>query len=239
MVHPRALLDSDFIDVAVAARAPYLPEKIANAHAVAAIRYYGELRANAATATKDFLAEQLRAAAERLRSPDDAWARVPAAGGVAAEADAMAAAARQAREEYEFLLKKYSEAALIQEDTLRANHIQVVEPAVAPARPAGLRKFAALLGLSLVGSVGLGVLLAVLLESVVEWRSPARRWLRGNANGRLDDPGLPVADPPDADRGRIPAAVRRPAGDTWSWPAICWPGGSADRIRSSRHATES
>ncbi len=71
---------------------------------------------------------------------------------------------RQARSEYELLLNKRTEAALKAEAVRTAAYIQVVEPAVAPAG-APLSRTLALLGLILVGGLGLGGLLAVLLES--------------------------------------------------------------------------
>ncbi len=71
---------------------------------------------------------------------------------------------RQARSQYELLLNKRMEAALKAEAVRTAAYIQVVEPALAPSgAPAG--KSIALVSLILVGGLGLGALLAVLLES--------------------------------------------------------------------------
>lgn len=187
-VDVRPLRDSDFVDLVVLARAPKLAEHIANVHAAHAIRYYGELRAKPAAATKDFLAEQLLAAAERLRAADATASALAVPTASTAPADI-----RQERETYELLLKKHAEAALAEENALRATYIQVVEPAVAPTRPASARKFFALAGLSLVGSVGLGMLLALLLESVVGRKGPAHSVLGWLGNGWTAHPLSPGA----------------------------------------------
>jgi uncharacterized protein involved in exopolysaccharide biosynthesis len=185
----RPLRDSDFIDLVVSAQTPELAQSLANAHAVQAIRYYGELRAKPATATQALLAEQLVTTAERLRVSNDARNGDSPAGG-AAVAEARAEAAAQAREEYQILLKKYSEAGLLKESALRAPNLQVVESAVAPTRPAGVRKLAALLGLALVGSLGLGVLLALLLDAIVRRVGPGLIRSRREAcmDGRAEQP---------------------------------------------------
>ena len=193
-VNARSVRDSDFIDLLVSARTPDLAQAIANAHAAQAIQYYGELRAKPATATKNFLAAQLLSAQETVRSSGTAVASAPAPGDAgAAEANVAASPeARQARETYQLLLKKHAEAALAEENALRANYIQVVEPAVAPTRPAWARKFATLVGLSLVGSLGLGLLLALLLESLFQRTRLARATLASQVTGSADGLASPV-----------------------------------------------
>jgi len=86
---------------------------------------------------------------------------------------------RQARERYQLLLDKYTEAVLKENTVQAASFIQVVEPALAPARPAPTR-MKTLLGLAVVGSLGLGVMLAFVLESLTSYQAapmpvPARR----------------------------------------------------------------
>jgi uncharacterized protein involved in exopolysaccharide biosynthesis len=71
----------------------------------------------------------------------------------------------QARREYELVLEKFAEAELKQSTIRTASFIQVVEPALAPTQPAET-KLKPLLGLTLAGTLGVGVMLALLLETV-------------------------------------------------------------------------
>lgn len=68
----------------------------------------------------------------------------------------------QAREQYSYVLNKYNEAELTAAAVKAANFIQIVEPAQPPTEPAS--NAAMLLLLATAGSVGVGVLLAFLLE---------------------------------------------------------------------------
>jgi succinoglycan biosynthesis transport protein ExoP len=70
----------------------------------------------------------------------------------------------QAREQYSYILNKYTEAELTAAAVRAANFIQIVEPAQPPTEPAS--KAAMLLLLGIAGSVGVGVLLAFLLEYI-------------------------------------------------------------------------
>jgi uncharacterized protein involved in exopolysaccharide biosynthesis len=67
-------LDSDFLYVSVQARTPKLAETIANAHTAEAISYFGEVRAKPATATKNYLSDQLTTAQQRLDAAKAAFA---------------------------------------------------------------------------------------------------------------------------------------------------------------------
>lgn len=266
-VEVRPMRDSDFIYVTAQARTPGLAAEIANAHLSAAIEYLGEMRAKPAAAARDLLADQVRVAADRLRSAQETLAKFQTENGVGslettlasyqtllqqlqmdrnrrliegptsreieaqeklleelklereraiaqddktkvanldeaiarytaqleslrkatnptadidsliaqrqAELDRLLALTpkykvleenvKQAREEYQLLLNKYTEALLKAESARTANYIQVVEPAIAPTQPAP-RKLSVLLGLAMVGSLGVGIGLAFLLE---------------------------------------------------------------------------
>lgn len=70
---------------------------------------------------------------------------------------------QQARSSYQLLLSKYQEAALKEDSVRAASFIQVVEPAIAPARPAPL-KLQAILVLWLVAALALSIAVALLLE---------------------------------------------------------------------------
>ena len=159
----RPLRDTDFLDVVVPARDPELAAAIANTHVAEAIRYYGELRARPASATKAFLGERLQATQEKLR----------AAGGPAVPGSLSVEEDRQTREAYQLLLKQYAEAALLEENAQRVSYIQVVEPAAPRPEPAGFRRFAPFVGLALLGGLGLGTVLALLLDRLDR---PVRRW---------------------------------------------------------------
>lgn len=73
--------------------------------------------------------------------------------------------ARQARARYQLLLDKHTEAVLKEDTVQAASFIQIVEPALAPSQPAPI-KLKVLLVLAVAGSLGLGVMLAFLLEYV-------------------------------------------------------------------------
>ena len=163
-VDVRPLPDSNFVDLRVSARTPTLAQALADAHAVQALRYYGELRAKPVAATKDLLAVQIESARRALL------------GGASAPGDnrVTVAEAQQAHDTYQLLLKKRAEAVLAEENALRATYIQVAERAAAPTQSAWVGKFVKLVGLSLVGSLGLGLLLALLLESLFEQQSATR-----------------------------------------------------------------
>lgn len=72
--------------------------------------------------------------------------------------------ARQARERYQHVLNKHTEAELKAKAVQAANFIQIVEQAQAPPQPMSNSK--KLLVLALAGSLGLGVLLSFLLEYI-------------------------------------------------------------------------
>lgn len=70
----------------------------------------------------------------------------------------------QAREQYSYILNKYTEAELTAAAVRAANFIQIVQPAQPPAEPAS--NAAMLLLLAIAGSAGVAVLLAFLLEYI-------------------------------------------------------------------------
>jgi hypothetical protein len=148
----RQLRDTDFIDVTVRGETPEMTEKVANAHVAQSIQRYGELRAKPAAATRDFLAQQIQnASSTGLATPASATER--------------AGQARQAGDSYDMLLKKYSEAVLAEGTAARATYVQVVSPAVEVFPTASPSRIAMVLGLAGVGGLGLGTVLAFLIES--------------------------------------------------------------------------
>lgn len=146
--------DSNFVDLVVSARTANVARSIADVHAAQAIRYYGELRAKPAGDTKKLVAEQLQSARAALESA----AAPKSSESATAEVDV-------ARSTYQFLLKKYADASLAAENAARVTYIQIAEPATLPLAPAA-RGLATFIGFSLVGALGLCVLLALLLESL-------------------------------------------------------------------------
>ncbi|KPL17740.1 MAG: hypothetical protein AMJ93_14650, partial [Anaerolineae bacterium SM23_84] len=82
--------------------------------------------------------------------------------------------AQQAREKYEHMQDKYSEAAIKAQAARAANFIQVIGPANPPLQPVSNLK---LVALAIAGSLGLGILLAFLLEyiSALERPTPERK----------------------------------------------------------------
>ncbi len=79
--------------------------------------------------------------------------------------DELEAAELQARSAYELLRTKLTEATLKEETVRRATAIQIVEPAIEPSRPASSKQ-GTLLALAFVGSLGVGLMLALALDSV-------------------------------------------------------------------------
>ena len=152
-----ALRDTDFIEVDVRATTPELAQKIANTHVQQAIQRYGELRAKPAGATRSFIAQQI-GGADKL-TPD-----------VPADPTATSDQARQARDSYDALLKKYSEALLAEESARQASYIQVVSPADMGTPVATPTRIATVLGLAGIGGMGLGAILAVMLQSAATRR---------------------------------------------------------------------
>ena len=69
-----------------------------------------------------------------------------------------------AGDNYQLLLKKQSEASVTESQARSAAYIQVIEPAAAPAQPVVART-GVLFGLALLGSLGLAVVLAFLIEA--------------------------------------------------------------------------
>jgi hypothetical protein len=150
-VDARPIRDTNFLDVDVRATSPQLAVEIANAHVNESIRRFGELRAKPAAATKDLLGQALQNA-ERQRAGVTATA-VPQDGRPAPPGA------------YDLLLKKYAEATLAAESAQHVSYIQVIDPASEAVHVATTRRFGMTLGLAALGGLGLGVVLAVLLES--------------------------------------------------------------------------
>lgn len=69
-----------------------------------------------------------------------------------------------AQDNYQLLLKKQSEASVTENQTRKAAYIQVIEPAVTPLHPVAART-GVLFALALLGSLGLAIMLAFLLEA--------------------------------------------------------------------------
>lgn len=190
-VAARPLTDSDFIDLQVSARTPALAQAVANAHAAQAIQYYGELRAKPAAATRELLDVQVQRARDAL-PPRSA---------------APSLEAQQAQATYQSLLKEQADAVLAEATALQATNIQLVAPATVPTRQAWVRQVGTQLGLSVVGSLGLGILLALLLESILP---PARRApdpLASHVDGHVDRRATSAASRGD-DQQVQPGGVR-------------------------------
>lgn len=175
------LRDTDFIDVTVKATSPEAAEAIANEHVAQAIKNYGELRAKAAGATRSFLAQELQQAAQ--------------AGGITPTGAGQADAARESRDAYQALLKKYSEAALVEQSAQKAGYIQVVSPATAASKASVIKKYATALGLAIFGGLGLGLALACAFDATrrqrVEVQVPTSRsgWAPARPVPTLAAPG--------------------------------------------------
>ena len=71
---------------------------------------------------------------------------------------------RQTREKYQHLLEKYTEAELKANEVQATSFVQVVEPAGAPSHP--VSDMNKILVLAIVGGLGLGILLAFVLEYI-------------------------------------------------------------------------
>jgi uncharacterized protein involved in exopolysaccharide biosynthesis len=157
-VEIRPVRDSDFLDLVVSTQDPERAKTLANTHAAAAVRYYGELRAKPATAAKRVLSEQIQAAVEQIRAPET-----------------QATDLRLAKESYDLLVRKYAEADLVERSALQATYVQVVQPAVAPSAPIANRRYLPLMALAVVGSLGVGLVVALLLDSLLRWTRRPRR----------------------------------------------------------------
>jgi hypothetical protein len=210
----RPLRDTDFIDVTARGTSPELVERVADVHVALAIQRYGELRSKPAGATRSFLAQQIESAA---------LARTQAT----AADPAMRSEAKEARESYDLLLKKYSEAALAEENAQRATYIQVVNPAAPAVLVASPTRVATVLGLAGLGGIGLGSMLAFLIESIavrgVTLEAPPMRYSRAP---QLARPALPPGRQPSLqdvllDGDVLPDGATIVAGPaTWSSPPV-------------------
>jgi uncharacterized protein involved in exopolysaccharide biosynthesis len=167
-VDVRPLIDSNFITLVVSARNPDLAQTIANTHATQSIQYYGELRAKPAAATAELLDAQLKSAKESLASSDQQFGPTlsPSRTGASTPSPSASAATQQGLDTYQLLLKKHAEAVLAEQNALKATYIQIAEPATAPSQSTFASKLVTLIGLWLVGSSGLAVLVALVLEAV-------------------------------------------------------------------------
>lgn len=76
---------------------------------------------------------------------------------------------QQAEAEYQLLQNKNTEATLKENTVRTASNIQIVEPALAPEQPASTRA-RLILFVALLGSVGLGILVALLLDFISKQR---------------------------------------------------------------------
>jgi uncharacterized protein involved in exopolysaccharide biosynthesis len=206
----RPLRDSDFTDIVVTARTPALASDIANAHVAQAVQLYGELRAKPAAVMKDLVGGQLQIAAERLRTFEKA---ITAADGTILAADPVTTEdLRDARETYQLLLSKHAQASLVEGNALRTSYINVVEPATPPEGPKWSEQVGRIVGLWLVGSLVLGVLLALLLETVTTRTGISWDLVRGPAAaphplGRLTAGPIPDAEAEDESGHPVPGGA--------------------------------
>jgi uncharacterized protein involved in exopolysaccharide biosynthesis len=184
-VEVRPVPDSDFVDLTVSAGSAELARAITNAHAAQAIRYYGELRSKPAASMKEFLDAQITTARTHLAGTTRETAL---AGDSSAAISAAEVESQQARETYKLLLSKQAEAELTQQQALRATYIQAVEAASPSIHRSHLRTFAGLLLLSLLGSLGFGVICALTLESIF----PRKRVATASRDGAHEGSALVV-----------------------------------------------
>jgi uncharacterized protein involved in exopolysaccharide biosynthesis len=161
----RQVRDSDFIDLSVESSSGSLAEQIANAHVQMAIQYVAELRALPARAAKEFLMARLVQARSKINELQLQADQTPNAADI--ERDL-----RKARDEYLLIERKVDEADIKSNSSYTARSMQVVAPAVAPSRPDS-RKVQVQLGMAGLGSLVVGVLLAILLDAL-----PRQRVLR-------------------------------------------------------------
>lgn len=146
--------DSNFMDLVVSARTSDLAIQIVNAYATQAIRYYGELRAKPAAETKSVIAAQLPAARQAVLDA-----------GAAPDGAPNTPEGQVARSTYQLLLEKYAQASLAAENAARVTYVQIAQSATDAMLPSLRRTLVTLGGFSVIGSLGLGVLLALVLES--------------------------------------------------------------------------
>ena len=169
--------DSNYLNLVARATTPALAQSIANTHANLAIQYYGELRAKPATTTADFLDSQVVAARATVTSLQNA---PPGANGL------NSPELQQALANYQILLQKHSDALLTAQDATKVSYIQVVEPAVASTGPTWLKTFGTDIGLTVVGSLGLALLLILLIESLFPEKVAVQPSVETPINGRVE-----------------------------------------------------
>jgi uncharacterized protein involved in exopolysaccharide biosynthesis len=155
----KPVTDSSYLNLTVQARTPQLARAIATTHAQEAIRYYGELRAKPATTTAALLDTQLQQASATIASLQSSTSGQNGQ-------NPNSAALQQAIANYQNLLQKRSDALLAAQDATRVSYIQIVDTAPAPAVANWLKTIGVTAALTLVGSVGLAALVALLLESL-------------------------------------------------------------------------
>lgn len=176
------ITDSNYLDLVVRSRTPDLAQAIANNHAQLAIQYYGELRSKPAQSTADFLDGQLQTARATITSLQKA-----AAGGTGFNSPEL----QQALSNYQILLQKRSDALLAAQNAARVPYIQVVAPAVEATKPTMLKAYGTIAGLTLVGSLGLALLLVLLLETLFPAKDSIRPALENptTVNGVVSSSG--------------------------------------------------
>lgn len=154
----KPVTDSSYLNLTVQSRTPDLARVIANTQAQEAIQYYGELRAKPATTTADLINNQLQTTAATIASLQSSSA-------TSTGTDANSVALRQAITNYESLLGKRSDALLVAQDAAHVSYIQVVDSAPQATTPSPLKTIGVSVVLTLVGSLGLSLLVVLLLES--------------------------------------------------------------------------
>jgi len=161
--------DSGFVTLTVDAPEASTAQTIAQTHASLAIREAARLRALPAVMVKQVLTQQLTAAAETLdRAERDAQT----------DPSSVSAHAKltQAQTDYGFWQKKLGEAEVKADTTYASSFIQITSPANLPSQPS-VQKIRLQQVMGAVGSLVVGVGLALVLESMTRRRHPvlARR----------------------------------------------------------------
>jgi len=151
--------DSSYLNLTVQARTSQLARAIATTQAQEAIQYYGELRSKPATTTVDLLNNQLQATAATITS-------LQSSGTSQNGPSSTSLALQQAMSNYQTLLQKRSDALLAAQDAAHVSYIQIVDSAPTATAPSWVKSVGVSVALTLIGSLGLALLAAFVLESL-------------------------------------------------------------------------
>jgi uncharacterized protein involved in exopolysaccharide biosynthesis len=149
--------DSDFLTLTVEAPTPALAQAIADVHAAAAIQHAARLRAMPAVAAKQLASDRLSAAGAALDAAEHD------AGDGDQTSTVVQGRLTQARADYAFWRAKLDEAEVKASNAYAESFMQVVARADLPSQPS-TQKVRAQLAMGAIGSLMVGVVLAIVLE---------------------------------------------------------------------------